>query len=316
MSTSAFPINPQLTAVAIAYRNPAGSNIADEVLPIKQTAKKFMYTKYSAEQAFTIPDTKVGRKSEPNVVDFGGTQVNDECFDYGLDDIIPNDEVEAWAAMPKAPGAASPQMISTTMLTHLVELDREVRVAGVVFNSASYAGANVETLSSTGQFSDYANSDPLYKFRSTLDKMLIRANTLVLGQSVWTYLSMHPKLVKAFNGNNGDSGVITRAALAQLLEIDRVLVGASFLNTAKKGQAATFSRAWGKSAALLCIDKMAASIDQPTFGFTAQWGSPVAGDINEPKTGLRGSVRVRMGKSQKEVICANDLGWYMAAAVA
>lgn len=33
MSTTAFPVNPQLTAIAMAYRNPAVSLIADDVLP-------------------------------------------------------------------------------------------------------------------------------------------------------------------------------------------------------------------------------------------------------------------------------------------
>ena len=43
MPTTAFAVNPQLTAIAMAYRNQAISFIADEVLPRVQTAKKFNY---------------------------------------------------------------------------------------------------------------------------------------------------------------------------------------------------------------------------------------------------------------------------------
>ena len=75
MSTTAFPVNPQLTAIAMAYRNPAVSLIADKVLPRVLTAKKFKYTVYDAEQGYTIPSTLVGRKSEPTQVDFQGTAV-------------------------------------------------------------------------------------------------------------------------------------------------------------------------------------------------------------------------------------------------
>jgi hypothetical protein len=192
MSTTAFPVNPQLTAIAIAYRNPAAAMIADLVLPRRPTAKKFTYTRYSAEQGYTIPDTRVGRKSEPTQVDFGGTPVNDEVFDYGLDDTIPNDEIEAFNAMPKARGAASPDQVSAMMLTHLLGLDRERRVAALIFNAASYAGANSEALVGTAQWNDTANSDPVAKIGDSIDKPLIRPNTLVLGRAVWTTLRSKP----------------------------------------------------------------------------------------------------------------------------
>ena len=43
----------------------------------------------------------MARRAEPTVVEFGGTEQTDETVDYGLDDIIPNDEVQAWMDMPK-----------------------------------------------------------------------------------------------------------------------------------------------------------------------------------------------------------------------
>ena len=41
MATTAFPINPVLTAIAMVYSNPAIALIADEVMPRTPTAKKF-----------------------------------------------------------------------------------------------------------------------------------------------------------------------------------------------------------------------------------------------------------------------------------
>ena len=45
MSTTAFPVNPELTAVAVGYKNRDVDLIADAVLPRVRTAKKFAYTK-------------------------------------------------------------------------------------------------------------------------------------------------------------------------------------------------------------------------------------------------------------------------------
>jgi hypothetical protein len=316
MSTTAFPLNPALTAIAIGYKNPDVNLIADIVLPRLPTAKKFSYTVYGAAQGFTVPNTKVGRKSEPTMADFGGTMLTSECVDYGLDDLIPNDDIKAFEDMPKPStgGPLSPQIISTQFLTGLVELDREVRVAGQVFNTSNYV--NQQTLSGTSQWSDYTNSNPLSALLAALDVPLIRPNKLVLGQAAWTGLRQHPKLVNAVFRTPQNSGSVPKEALAELLEIDEVIVGTGFVNTAKKGQTPNYVRVWGKHAALLSVSLQAAQAMQPTFGFTAQWGTRIAGELPEPKAGLRGGVRVRSGESVQEVITCTDAGYYFQNCVA
>lgn len=316
MSTTAFPVNPELSAVAIGYKNRDIDLIADQVLPRVLTAKKFAYTKYNQADAFTVPATRVGRKSEPTMVDFGGTLVNDECVDWGLDDLVPNDEIEAFNAMPKPGTMVSPQAKSTSLLTGLILLDREIRVANLVFSSANYAAANQATLSGTSQWSDFANSNPLDALLAALDVPLIRPNTITLGQAVWTKLRQHPRLIQAANASAQTGGAITRQDLADLLEIKNVAVGAGFVNTAKKGQTPTFSRVWGKHCSLQFVSEDMANADQPQYGFTAQFGDRIAGTIPEPKKGLRGGETIRVGESVKEVICAPDAGYFFQNAVA
>ncbi|WP_374355555.1 hypothetical protein [Chitinimonas sp.] len=312
MSTTAFPVNPELSAIAIGYKNRDVDLIADLVMPrIYKGAKKFAYTKYNQADAYTVPATRVGRKSEPTMVDFGGTLVQAECVDWGLDDIVPNDEVEAWQAMPKPPvgGPVSPLAKSTSLLTGLIQLDREIRVANIVFNPTTYQAGLQSTLSGTSQWSDYANSNPLSALLNALDQPLFRPNTLAIGQAAWTVLRQHPKLVQAIYGTAQNGGSIGRQQLADLLEIKQVVVGAGFVNTARRGQNPTMSRVWGKHASLLYISQDAADADQPTFGFTAQFGERIAGDLPEPKVGLRGGVRVRVGESVLEVIADNSVGF-------
>lgn len=318
LTTTAFPVNPQLTAVALAYQNPAAALIADQVMPRVPTAKKFSYTVYTASQGYTVPDTKVGRKSEPNMVDFGGTLVTAECQDYGLDDLVPNDEIQAYNDMPKPStgGPVDPLSLSTMMLTGLVQLDREIRVAGMVFNAANYSGSNQTTLSGTGQWSDFTNANPLNAITTAMDIPLVRPNRLVLGQAVWTQLRQHPKIVQAIGQSAQTAGYASRQQVADLLELDEIIVGQAFYNTAKKGQTPSYSRAWGKHAALIHVDQMAAQMGQPTFGWTGNWGGRIAGDIPEPKAGLRGGVRVRSGESVVEVIASTDAGYFFQNAIA
>lgn len=317
MATTAFPVNPTLTAIAMAYRNPAVSLIADEVLPRIQTTKKFSYTIYDAAQGYTVPNTLVGRRSEPQQVEFTGTAMTDEVQDYGLDDIIPNDEIQAFLDMPKPPtgGPIAPEQASAMYLESLIQLDREVRVANAVFSAAAFAAGQTATLSGTGQWSDYANSNPLSAILSALDVPLVRPNVAVLGQRTFTVLRQHPKVVQAVFGTAQGAGTVTREQLAQLLEVQKVVVGSSFVNTARKGRNATYARTWGSHAAFLYVDPVAAATRQPTFGFTAQWGTKQVGAMDEPKMGLRGSVRIRNGESVKEIIAAPGMGYFFQNAV-
>lgn len=305
-----FPINPQLTAIAIAYRNPDIALIADDVLPRTPTAQEFKYLKYNLADGFTVPDARVGRKSMPNEVDFSAIEVIDKVVDYGLDDIVPNEDIEADNQ------GVDPLGTATAYLTNLVNLAREQRVANLVFNTGSYAAGLFNTLAGTSQWSDAANSDPVAAIGDALDVPVMRPNIAVFGQQTWTKLRRHPKIVQAIKNTNQGAGMVSRQEFAEFFELQDVYIGAGFANSAKKGQTAALARVWGKHAAFLYRDRAAGPQAGVTFGFTAAWGDKIAGNIDEPKIGLTGSQRVRSGERVKEVVSASDLGYFFQNAVA
>lgn len=315
---SPFPVNPQLTAIAIGYKNTEDMLIADQVLPRVPVAETFKYTVYATDEAYTVPDTKVGRKSEPNTVDFQGTDVQDTTDDFAIDDFVPQKDIDVYDAMPKPAtgGPLSPQALSTMMLTNLVLLAREVRAANAVFNAASYAAGQTETLAGTAQWSDYVNSNPLADLMTALDVPLLRPNSLVIGRAAWTVLRQHPKIVQAIFKTVQGAGVVSHQAVADLLEIKQVLVGSGRINTAKKGQAASYQRVWGKNAALIYTSEAAAQTFQPTFGFTAQFGTKIAANMPDLKRGIKGGETIRVGEQVKELISAPASGYYIENVIA
>ena len=309
MADAPFPIDPVLTGIAMAYRNPR--LIADEVLPRLPpfAREEFKYSKWTKEEPFTIPDTAVGRKGVPNEVNFTASDVPGATKDYGLDDIIP------FTDQANAPEGIDPIGRATEGLTDLIGLDRERRVAGLVFTAGNYPAPNKATLAGTDQWTDDA-SEPINKIMTALDVPMLRPNTMVIGQEAWTKLRLNKKIVAACNFSGASSGVAAREAIAELLEIESILVGQAFVNTAKPGQTPSLARAWGKSCALLYLDKLAmAQGSRITFGFTAQFGTKVSGQLPEPKIGLRGGTRVRVGESVVEVISAADLGYLFSAVI-
>lgn len=312
LATTPFPVTPQLTAVAIAYRN--GRLIADEVLPrVIVPDRSFKYLVYPKGVFLTVPDTKVGRKSQPGRVELSATETTDSVDDFGLDDAVPNDDIAAAQTQPNLP---DPLLKSAEYVTDLVLLAREKRVADLVFNAANYAAGNKVTLSGTGQWSDFVNSDPVSAILAALDSCIMRPNVLAIGRAAWTKLSTHPKICKAVFGQNTDAGVASRQQVAALFELDDVLVGESWINTAKKGQTATPVRVWGKHAVFAYRNKNADTQRGATYGLTAQWGGRVAGSEYDKNIGLRGGQIVRVGESVKELLCANDLAYMFENAVA
>jgi hypothetical protein len=317
MAQTPFVVNPVLTAVALTYRNP--KLIADQVLPrVPVDAPVFMYSKFTPEDAFTVPNTLVGRKGDVPEIDWSATQQTAAVEDQGLEEPIPNRDIQTARAL----GATNidPQRRSTELLTDLVALAREVRVASLVTSTSNYASGNFATLSGSGQWSD-PTSDPVNAILSALDGMLVRPNIGVIGRAVYTKLRQHPKVIAAVfsqGGNAATGGVASRQAIADLLELDEVLVGEGWVNTAKKGQTSSLSRVWGKDAAFLYENPLVASASDSvvTFGFTAEWGSKVAGSFDDNEIGLRGGVRVRVGESVKELVVCNDCGYLFKAAVA
>ncbi|KNE88004.1 hypothetical protein PSTG_18602, partial [Puccinia striiformis f. sp. tritici PST-78] len=105
-------------AIAIAYRNT--SMIADEVLPRVPVGKaEFKWWEYDLGQGFTVPNTNVGRTSQPNQVEFDAEEKTSSTNDYGLDAPVPQSDID------NAPANYDPLGRAAERTTDLILLDRE-----------------------------------------------------------------------------------------------------------------------------------------------------------------------------------------------
>jgi hypothetical protein len=311
MATRPFQVNKRLTAISLAFSNPDLVLIGDQVLPATPVAEKFSWKSYAPEQAYTVPDTKVGRTSRPNEVEFNATDVEDAVVDHGLDDYVPLTDVTADV------DGFDPLGTATNWTTKLVKLAREIRVANMVFNNANYVAGQKVVLSGTGQWSDYTNSNPSGVINDALDACIMRPNIAVFGQRSWTLTRQNPKLVQAILGMNTAAGQVTRQQFADYFELQEVLVGSGFVNTAKRGQpTAAMNRVWGKHVSFIYRDRQAGPQAGLTYGFTGENQSRFVREKLDEDRGLNGAYRIRVGERVKEVICAPSCGYYFENAVA
>ena len=316
-----FPINSVMTAIAIGYRNNAQDLIADLVMPrITVMAEQYKWVEYPLAEMFTVPNTLVGRRGRVERVEFSGEERSGSTKDYGLEDGIPISDIRAAAAQRAAGlGIFDPENRAAEGLANLILLDREVRVAAKVQNPLNYAPARRLVLSGSDRF-----SDPSSKIISTLKAafaatLIYRPNTMTMGRDVWTAISSHPELVNAIKGNVTSKGIITPEEFVQLFAgegLKRLLVGESFVNINRPGQAAQLSRVWGKSIELLYIDpSIRPEQGGVTWGFTAQYGTRVAGSWEDKDVGLHGGKIIRVGEQVEEQVVARDVGFIIQNAV-
>ena len=222
LASGPYEVQTRLTQIAQAAM-PSGL-IADEVCPRVRTGYKFTYTTLTEEDLLTIPDVRASRAGRLNQVEFGATDTTASVVDYGLEDPVPSRDIEEARAQEVAYDPLEQAAISTA---ELVKLARERRVADLVTTASSYAAGHSATLNGNAQW-NHASSNPRKAILEALDVPLVRPNVLVFGQKVWTALRQHPKIVEAVAATGaGDqaSGIVAKEAVAELFEVDRVLVG-------------------------------------------------------------------------------------------
>ncbi|VUX47863.1 conserved hypothetical protein [Candidatus Defluviicoccus seviourii] len=303
-----FPVDPAMVAVSIAYHNP--SYIADKVLPRITVGKQtFKHKVFAVEDTFRVPANEIGRLAEPAVINIGHTEATATTIGYGYDAVIPQEDIDNQGPGDDTVGDHQMLLIDANRRA------REKRVADMVMAAGAYAAGFKTQLSGTSQWSDKSNSNPVSDIQTGLLAAVMRPNVMVVGAEVWSALSTHPKVLQGVTAQAVSGGVASLGAVAVMFGLQEILVGEARLNTAKYGQSATLARCWGKHALLFCrapVTNRAAL----TFGYTAQWGTPISGTMPEPKMGAKGATRVREAEYLKELITAPMAAYFVQDAVA
>ncbi|WP_310620892.1 capsid protein [Flexibacterium corallicola] len=269
---------------------------------IPAPAPAFKYQIYNDAEAFTLPNTHVGRRSSPNMVEIEGSEKSASVDAFGID--VPLDVVTIEEAKRNK---FNPETRATERATDIVLLDREVRVAKLVTDPANYHSDHVEALSGSDLFSD-PDSDPVSIIEDLMSTCWQKPNQLTFGFASWRAFRKHPKVVKAVNANSGDEGRISLSAATELLEVKRILVGESRININRPGENPELNRVWDDVVCGQFINQNADTTGGITFGFTAQYGSKVGGTL-PANMGIHGGKLVRSAEEVKELIVANRAGF-------
>lgn len=303
-----FRYDRKLTSIAIAYTNQ--EYIADEAFPIVQIpgqGSAYTYRKYRIGEAYRVPDTTAGRTSDVREVEHGYDEIEASTKDYGLQEPVPRKDIN------NAPNGYDPLGMAAEWTMGLVKLDRERRAASRIFSASSYPAAQTQVLSGTSKFSDPA-SDPIATIVSAIDQMVIPPNKMIWGQQAFTAFRRHPKIVALFQARTGVSdsalGLVPQDFVQQIFGM-RIAVGQAWIGGGRvnvSNLAGTQSRIWGPHLALVRHERIQLPYTR-TFSFTA-YSKAVGMRYDDPRIGLEGGVRVKVGEMLDEVISEPSFGYF------
>jgi len=260
-----------LTQVAINYGNPL--YVWPECLPIVPVEKQS--DKYYVFDRADIFRNEAKKRPVGGAAPRGGYRLSTEsysCEPYAFAEELP-DEVRE-----NADSAIQPEINATKRAMDKVLLAMEIEIANGIFKSGVW-GTTVNGASSGGDFvywDTYASSTPIADIQSGRQTVLLNAgmkpNVLVLGFEVYEALKEHPDITAKVRYSTlaGQPAMVTKELLAQIFEVDKVLVGEAVYNSAPEGQTASMSYVWPKHALLAYVAQSPAR-DMPSAGYTFRW---------------------------------------------
>ena len=143
----------------------------------------------------------------------------------------------------------------TARLMKYTAIVRERVLAALVFNTTTFSGYTA----AAGTQWDAAGSNPVDDAMIAQDSILTntgaRMNTLILGYETYKGLRTNRSIAELWSRTGSTGGIIPDDALAAIMDVDRIVVGAASSNTAAEGLTESLSFIWGKFALFCRIEQ-------------------------------------------------------------
>ncbi len=261
-TTGDVHVDAVLTEISVGYTNAAyiGTRLFPRVQVTKDSDVYFIYEKsdwFRNEARVRAPGTRAAH---------GGYRLSTDSYKvepYSFEQPVP-DELRKAADAP-----IEPDRDATRLATDMIDLKVEKLVEDVAFTYTNWT--SYTTLSGTSQWS-HSSATPLTAFstaRLAVAKLIGRLpNTFCCGIEVFEKLALHSTLLDLIKyGGTGDRpAMVTAGMLAQLLQVDQVLVGSSIEDAGYEGGTDDFDFVWGKLAWLGYVAPQP-SRAQPSAGY-------------------------------------------------
>lgn len=299
-------IDTLLTNISVGYQ-PTGM-IAPEIAPIVDVAKQSnLYQIWDKGDSLRVPDTARAPKTPANKIEWNTSSAAYFCRGWALGHELPFEDLGNVDVPINLMQRATEGIIDGLMI------DWERRLANTLTTAS-----NLGSSSSPTAWTDKVNGAPVDDIHTAVDAIHattgIEANTMILGRAAWRALSKHPQILELIFPHGSGGKFATRKQVAELFEVDKVLVGNTVQNTGGEGGANAFSNIWGGHCVLLHVAPRPTLLT-PTFMYSFRWRPPqfpaplVVERTVRSGAGSRKVVALEAGYFQDERVVASELGF-------
>jgi hypothetical protein len=276
-------VNALLTQMSIAHRNAEEHFIADKCFPLVPVDKQSdLYLTFQrgdffqgSESAQAMRELIRAPGTRAPVAGYAVSSTAFRCENFAIGVEIP-DELRGNA------DEVFQLDNEAALLANQIQMIRRERAWSADHMTTSKWGTD-KTVGT--KWSDYGGSDPFTDLEDGLDTVEgatgQRPNKLVMGAIVWRRLKHHPDLVDRIKGGatTAAPALVQRRLLAEILEIDEVLVGRASYRSSAEGATLVLARIVDDDALLLNVVPNPGRMT-PTAGVTFFWKPLTGGSID------------------------------------
>lgn len=319
-------VNTPLTQISIAYLQNMNHFVSSQVFPnisvTKQSDRYYTYDRgeFNRDEA---------RKRAPGTESAGGSYTIDNTPTYFADIYAFHKDIPD-QTRANADDVLNLDREATEYVTHKAMIRREKDWVTSYFQGGiwtnDYDGvASNPTGDQVLQWNDDASTpieDVRFAKTTVLQSTGFMPNTLVLGKQVYDALADHPDIIDRikYGQTAGQPAMGALNYLAQLFEVDRILISMAIENTAAEGADNVHAFIAGKKA-MLCYSAPTPGLMTPSAGYTFSWtgflgAGPEGNRIKRFRREKLESDRVEVQMSWDQKLVSADLGFFWDTIVA
>lgn len=282
IAKGAFRPHTALTNMGLAYYQNAANYFAKAIFPICRV-------QLSADNYYIFNKEDLLRDNWQRKPAYGKTMpavVSEHTDTYkcqvdqmimGIDEIRQTD-----LQRRQGPAIRDPRQQRTKTIAEQANIHQDRLFAEGFFRSGVWANEWTgidDTATGEKEFIKFSNdnSDPI-KFiadqKTEMHQQTGRTpNKLAIGANVFNALRQHPGILDRvkYGGSTANPASVTKNVLAQLFEVDELVVMMSIFNQAKQGAEADMSFIGDPNALLLAYATDAPAVDEPSAGYIFTW---------------------------------------------
>lgn len=292
--------------------------IAGQVLPVVEVdAQAGNFGKIPLEQLLSTRDTKRAAGSGYARSGFKFEDASYATQEHGAEEPVDDREAKMYREYFDAESFANMRAFDAVLR------NAEIRAAAKVFNTSTWTGASLTTAASI-PWSTKATATPIDDVESAVLKVWensgLWANALVISKLLFRKLRQCEQVLDRIAANGAGSGIKARdvnlAMLAEVFDLDHIIVAGTPKNGAKEGQSASIASIWDKAMGMVCRVAESQDMKEPCIGRTFHWGedgSSIGGMVESYREEQSRSEIIRVRHDVAEVILYPQAGHLLTA---